>query len=220
VIVPGDEAAFLAPLAVAHVPGVGTQTAARLAQFGITTIGAFAALPTATVVQLLGARGGTLQAAARGADVSIGPAATDTTWESTWHYTPIACAETATLRRHVQRLTERVGRYLREQTLTAGTITVALQWADGRTRQRTERLPQPADLDVDLALGSHAALLAERRLAVRALTVRLGAVGPQQATLFAQDPRLAERQRALDAIKRRHGTDVIVWASLLPFPPP
>jgi hypothetical protein len=83
-------------------------------------------------------------------------------------------------------------------------------------------LPVPAEFDQDLAAGSHAALqalLAERRLAVHALTVRLGAVGPKQATVFAQDSRLVARQRALDQIKRRHGTDVIVWASLLPSPP-
>jgi nucleotidyltransferase/DNA polymerase involved in DNA repair len=198
------------------------KTAVRLRQFGITTIGAFAALPTATVVQLVGQRGRMLHAAANGHDTAPQIPA-DTGLESTWQYAPTACADATVLMRHVQRLTERVGRYLRSQAWTAGTSTVALQWADGRTRLRTERLPMPAALDQDLAQGSHTALqalLAERRLAVRTLTVRLGGVGPQQAALFAPDRRTLDRQHALDAIKRRHGTDAIVWASWLPSPPP
>jgi hypothetical protein len=122
----------------------------------------------------------------------------------------------------VQRLTERVGRHLRHAALTAGTITVGVQWADDRTQQRTERLPMPADLDQHLARGSHTALhalLATRRRAVRAVTARLGVVGPQQATVFDHDPRALAQQQALDTIKRRHGTDAIVQASLLPPPP-
>jgi DNA polymerase-4 len=221
VVRPGDEAAWLAPLRIEYVPGLGAKTAVRLRQFGITTIGAFAALPTATVVQMVGQRGRTLHAAARGHDTAP-QIPGDTGLESTWQYAPTACADATVLVRHVQRLTERIGRHLRSQAWTAGTITVAVRWADGRMRQHTERLRVPAEFDQDLAAGSHAALtalLAERRLAVHALTVRLGAVGPQQATVFAQDSRLVERQRALDQIKRRHGTDAIVWASLLPSPP-
>ncbi len=78
------------------------KAAERLRQFGITTIGTFAALPTATVVQILGARGRTLHAAALGQDTApqIPP---DTGVESTWQYAPTACADATILVRHVQR---------------------------------------------------------------------------------------------------------------------
>ncbi len=126
VVHPGDEAVWLAPLAIDSVPGLGVKAAERLRQFGITTIGTFAALPTATVVQILGARGRSVHAAALGQDTAPHIPA-DTGVESTWQYAPIACADASVLVRHVQRLTERVGRHLRSQACAAGTVTVAVR---------------------------------------------------------------------------------------------
>ena len=83
-IPPGEEAAWLAPLPIGKLPGVGPRTEARLLGLGVTTIGELAALPPALVRSALGgqglalqdrARGGTprLESLARGAASWLGP---------------------------------------------------------------------------------------------------------------------------------------------------
>jgi len=53
-IAPGDEAAFLAPLPVGRLWGIGPKMQARLAVFGIATIGELAALDDARMRELFG----------------------------------------------------------------------------------------------------------------------------------------------------------------------
>ncbi len=222
IVLPGEEAAFLATLPLEHMPHVGARSLERLACFGIVTIGQFAALPVATAIQILGPRGALLHQQARGIDVARLPQS-GSVLESSWCYAPAACAEAYQLHRHVQRLTERVGRRLRAQGQAAGSIAVSVRWLDGREQQRTHRFPARYDLDSELALGSHAALLRlleQRRLAVCELTVSLHDTGPRQGVLFEVDPRLVQRQNALDQIKQRHGTSAILLAWMLAPAPP
>src|SRR5207237_4348953 len=54
VVAPGEELAFLHPLPVQSLWGVGPATRRRLDRFGVRTIGDLAALPEATLVTALG----------------------------------------------------------------------------------------------------------------------------------------------------------------------
>ncbi len=69
VVPPGGEAAFLAPLAVRVLPGVGPKAGERLAPSGIDTIGKLAALTDDELAGLLpGSTGRLLRDRARGID--------------------------------------------------------------------------------------------------------------------------------------------------------
>jgi len=72
VVEAGAEAAFLAPLPLAHLQRVladpDPKLARRLKSWGLDTVGAFAALPEAEVASRLGAAGEELHAIARGRD--------------------------------------------------------------------------------------------------------------------------------------------------------
>ena len=57
VVPPGEEAAFLAPLPIGRLWGVGEQTAAALAEYGVRTIGDLAALPVDLLVRRFGKHG-------------------------------------------------------------------------------------------------------------------------------------------------------------------
>ena len=68
VIEPGEVAAFLAPLPVESVHGVGPVTVDRLSEMGIETAGDLAAADPAALRSALGSRGPELSARARGVD--------------------------------------------------------------------------------------------------------------------------------------------------------
>src|SRR3954468_9220357 len=68
VVPPGEEAAFLAPLPISRLWGVGEQTAAALRDFGVVTIGDLASLPPAAMEQRFGKFGTSLASRARGMD--------------------------------------------------------------------------------------------------------------------------------------------------------
>ncbi len=66
VVSPGDEAAFLAPLPISRLWGVGEKTAVVLADYGVRTIGDLAALAPDVVIRRFGKHGGSLVDRARG----------------------------------------------------------------------------------------------------------------------------------------------------------
>ena len=69
VVVPGQEAAFLAPFDVRRLPGVGPKAEQRLHASGVETVGALAALSDAELRRLLpGSVGTVLRDRARGID--------------------------------------------------------------------------------------------------------------------------------------------------------
>ncbi len=70
VVAVGDEAAFLAPLPIARLWGVGAQTRAALAEYGVRTIGDLASIDPQLLVRRLGKHGATLVERARGVDPS------------------------------------------------------------------------------------------------------------------------------------------------------
>jgi DNA polymerase-4 len=68
VVAPGTEAAFLAPLPISRLWGVGAKTAAALSEHGIATIGDLAALDPAALGRRLGSHATTLIDRAHGID--------------------------------------------------------------------------------------------------------------------------------------------------------
>src|SRR5688500_7703311 len=72
VVVPaGEEAAFLAPLAIERLWGVGASTRRALTDYGVATIGDLAALPEELLVRRFGAHGGDLAVRARGVGETV-----------------------------------------------------------------------------------------------------------------------------------------------------
>ena len=68
VVPPGGEAAFLAPLSIGRLWGVGEKTAVALAEYAVRTIGDLAALPPELIERRFGKHGASLIERARGID--------------------------------------------------------------------------------------------------------------------------------------------------------
>jgi len=144
IVKPGAELAFLHPLPVGRLSGVGPHTRARLEQLGFSVIGQIAAQPRVALHALLGKHGDWLWRLANGQDdrpvvADYGPPKS-VSHEDTFER-DIADVERAS--EHVRRMAERVAQRLQKQRLLGRTVTLKVKWADFRLMTRQQPLPSP-----------------------------------------------------------------------------
>jgi DNA polymerase-4 len=176
IVLPGREAAFLAPLAVRKLPGVGPRSAERLARVGIETVGALATLDDDALRTVLpGKVGRLLRDRARGIDAR--PLEMSTPRISISHEETFArdVSEPARLHEELRRMAERLAEHLRRNGQAARTVTTKLRYTDFSIRTRSLTL----DVAVDDAqtIGDVACRLLDRALADRPGALRLVGVG-------------------------------------------
>lgn len=220
VVPPGQEAAFLAPLDVRELWGVGPKTAERLAGMGIHTIGDLAAWPADDLARRFGKHGADLARRARGDDDR--PLETEHEAKSISKETTFAAdvSDGKLLRETLLELSTGVGRRLRRAGLSGPTVKLKLRWADFTTLTRQTTLRQPTDQDsviYETALALFEATW-ERGRPVRLLGVGVTGLDetayqlPLWETGSAEERRLLE---ALDALRDRFGEGVVKRGSQL-----
>ncbi|HEY2730710.1 MAG TPA: DNA polymerase IV [Polyangia bacterium] len=217
---PGTGAAFLAPLGIGRLWGVGPKTEARLKLLGFATIGDLARAEPGYLERKLGAAAGAhLAALSRGVDprgVVPDREAKSLGAEDTFE-ADLEGAEA--LRPHLHAQALRVGRRLRRAGVRARGVQLKLKLADFTlvTRQATFDAPT----DDGQRLYRAAADLLDRNLpaqAVRLTGVSAHGLEPTQAvqtSLLAPGPSPRDvLNRALDAINTRYGTRAVTTADL------
>ncbi len=173
VVVPqGEEAAFLAPMPVGRLWGVGPKTAQRLEAGGIRTAGELAAADPATLAPIVGARQvRPLIERAMGVDDS--PVETDRELKSISEEETFQRDESD--RRVLWKLllsqAVQCGTRLRENGLLARTVTVKMRFSDFRTITRALTLTVPTD--DGYAISEAAAALMRRWWAPESRPLRL-----------------------------------------------
>jgi len=150
VVPPGQETAFLSPLPVGELWGVGPKTATRLVELGLHTIGHVARRPEADLARRFGKHGQDLSRRAKGIDPR--PVITEREAKSISQETTFATdvSDEAKLRQTLRKLTDQVGRRLRKADLGGTTVKLKLRWADFTTLNRQTTLNCPANLDSEL----------------------------------------------------------------------
>jgi DNA polymerase-4 len=224
IVEPGDEAAFLAPLEIRRLWGIGPKTAERLYGLGVRTIGELAALPVETLSRALGDHGATLHDRALGIDtdpvVGGGEAAKSVSHETTF---AVDVTDAAEIERTLLALTEGVSARLRSAGLRAGTVAVKVRDSQFRTITRQKTLPEPSDLtDTIWRAALELARPEVHGKRIRLLGVAATQLGqPEQTTMFEL---VNEKQRrvvdATDAVRRRFGDRAVTRGSLLHRPMP
>lgn len=149
---PGAEAAFLAPLEVKRIPGVGKVMQGKLREIGIERIGQLQQLDDKTLGGRFGKWGSALAAKARGEDGGG--------WfdheidsrdqpKSISHETTFGddTADTALLDATLAKLVQLVARRLREHGLSSRTVQIKLRYSDFTTLTRSKTLENPTQLD-------------------------------------------------------------------------
>ncbi|MFZ1754408.1 MAG: DNA polymerase IV, partial [Caldilineaceae bacterium] len=180
VVPPGEEAAFLAPLPVDALWGVGPKTAEKLTALGIHSIGDIARWPAADLARRFGKNGADLHRRAQGLDTReiVTEREAKSISQETTFVTDVADGEK--LHRIVSEQAAQVARRLRRNDLTARTVTLKLRWPDFTTltRQTTAERPVVSGEEIaSLALQ----LLADNRpphQPVRLIGVGVSGLGP------------------------------------------
>ncbi len=148
VVLPGTEAAFLAPLPVRAMSGIGGAAEAALRKMGIRTLGQLAEASEQRLRRVFGANAETMRLRAAGREASA-VKALDEAREVKSVSNERTFAHDLTDRADVDAalalLGESVGRRLRRRGLAGRTVTVKVKYAysQGRTIQR--KLPHPTD---------------------------------------------------------------------------
>jgi DNA polymerase-4 len=147
IIPPGEEAAFLAPLPVQALWGVGPKTAERLKTLHIEKIGELAARSEQEMVDLFGKNGFDLATHARGIDDR--PIITHHEIKSISQETTFAkdIRDLKILEKTLQELSGSVGRRLRQEKLKGTTVKLKLRWPSFITVTRQVTLVQAVDQD-------------------------------------------------------------------------
>src|SRR4029079_5610227 len=154
-ILPGCEAAFLAPLDVRKIPGVGKVTEQHLHDLGIKKVGDLAKLDDDFLAERFGKWGLALAGKARGEDAGgwfdseVG-GDTDPKSISHEHTYNEDTASVEQMESTLMRLSEMVGRRLRERGLHARTLQLKLRYKDFTTITRARTLPVPTQLDTEI----------------------------------------------------------------------
>ena len=217
-VAPDGGAAFLAPLPVSRLWGVGPKSARTLATMGLETAGDIARRDPEELARRLGPSGRSLWEQANAIDPrpvvpdrdakSIG--AEDTFDED------LSGVEALAPRVHAQAL--RVAQRLRRAGLRARTIQLKLKAADFTLVTRRATLDEPTD-DGQVLYRQAATLLAREPTRPTRLSgvsaQNLVAVEAPQLGLFAPPPTAAQAlNRALDAIADRFGAGTVTTADV------
>lgn len=214
-VFPGGEAALLAPLPIEALPGIGPKTAEKLHSFGIERLGDLVELGAETLEQLFGATGRELYERARGCNDSAVEPEREAKSIGREHTFPEDVDDPVRLISMLSELTEHVASALRADTLQARTITLKFRYADFQTHTASRTLLSPTD-DEKILLETARDLL--RRHWTRRVRLRLVGVSVSnlqraawQLDLFdeATTRRRIQLHGAVDALRRRHGFEVI-----------
>jgi DNA polymerase IV len=176
VIQPADAMNFLTPLPVGRIPGVGKVTEAKLAKFGVLTVGELRAHPLAELQSLFGRYGQRLYELSRGIDenpVVPNRPTKSISAEDTFEQ-DVSLHDTEPM---IRRLAEKAWLASRNETRIARTVVLKLKTAEFRVLTRSLTLPSPPASSEELtriALSLRDRVVADPRQLFRLAGVGLG----------------------------------------------
>ncbi|MGW2707325.1 DNA polymerase Y family protein [Streptomyces sp. NPDC001340] len=211
-----------APRPVRELPGVGTRTAATLAEYGLHTVGDVADVPQLTLQRLLGARAGrTLHERAQGRDTQLVDPTPTPASISTEHRFPQDELDPAAHRSALLALADDLGARLRASGQIATGVTCTIRYADTSATRRSRTLPEATQHTVLLARAAYTVYdsLGLQRARVRGIALRADALRPadqatRQLTLDAGDDKPLAIEAAADRARARYGHHVLYPAVL------
>ena len=223
-VVPADKViAFLHPLPVGALWGVGEKTEEHLTRLGLRTVGDIANTPLATLQRALGQAGGThLHELSWGRDPRrVSPHEPDKSVgnETTFEHD---IDDPAIIHAHLLRLSDQVAARLRAAGYVSRTLSLKVRFADFSTITRSRTLSRPTDVGKDIydtVRGLYDALglqrVRVRLVGVRAEGLADTADAPRQLLLGEPEHGRREAEVAVDALRARYGSAAVRPARLV-----
>jgi DNA polymerase-4 len=209
---PEEVDAFLLPLPLSRLYGVGEVTVGKLARLGLHTVAALRQLGRGSLVAMFGNQGEQLYRLARGEDDR--PVERSGTIKSVGHEETFSrdVWKIEDLRRELLSLCERVATRLRRRSLSGRCITLKVKYADFVTVTRGRTVA--SGMNHAMVMYREGLTLLEKteagRRPVRLLGISLSLLdeeGAGQTDLFEEEERrrLCALDRAVDGIRERYG---------------
>jgi DNA polymerase IV len=217
VVPPGTEAAFLAPLPVRRLWGVGPKMEEQLAKLGVQTIGDLVTLDPKRRERRLGSHGLDLVQLAQGIDdreVVSEPAEAKSLGQE--HTYDEDTDDVERLRRTLLELSDGVARRLRRHGLKARTLTLKYRDEAFRTLTRAETVASPVDSGNDLfavAWSLFQGVHGPRKVRLLGIYASGLGGGTAQLDLFTPPPSPVDQVR--DRVADRFGQEALTRATLL-----
>jgi len=220
-VVPASETiAFLHPLPVSALWGVGRVTEQSLARLGLRTVGDVAAMPAEALTRAVGPslaeRLGRLANGVDARDVTTRRVEKSIGHEVTFHHDLVEPDEIA---RELLRLAADVGARLRRARMVGRTVVLKLRYGDFTTVTRSRTLSEPTDVArriYDEAVAALGELVGDgervRLIGVRAEHLRPTGAG---ALLWDPDEDWRDAERTIDEVSARFGRGAVRPAALV-----
>ena len=230
-VLPGTERAFLAPLPVGAMSGVGPATQERLRKMGIRTLGELSRADERELERTFGVLGPRMALRAAGLERSaVAEAAAPEEVKSVSNERTFSedLTERDQIRAGIAHVSEMVGRRLRRKGLRGHTVTLKVKYDATHARTAQRALAEPTD--DERVFGRVAASLLDE-LWQPGMRVRLLGVGvsgfdgarPSQMSLFGDEAAEGEGRdrsalgRVTDALRERFGDDAVSYGRDLRF---
>jgi len=223
IVPPGEEAAFLAPLDIQSLWGIGPKTSQKLHGQGIHTIGQLAALSVAELEAYFGNNALEMHARALGIDPS--PVHSEREVKSVSNEVTFTkdTTDSEVLRQTLRALADKVGYRLRQAGFAGSVVQIKLRYSNFETITRQTALPQPTNLDDEIYAAAEklfeANIIPTR--AVRLIGIGVSRLNPPYRQLSLWDNNQDEKEKlasAIDQLKEKYGQDVIKRASMMKNP--
>jgi DNA polymerase-4 len=215
-----DTLAFLHPLPVGALWGVGAAMEEALTRRGLRTVGEIAATPLAVLQRAVGeASGRKLHELANGIDPRR--VTTDVIEKSVGHEVTFEVDESdgERLRRELLRQANAVAVRLRTAGWVGRTVVLKVRFSDFRTITRSRTLAEPTDLGrriYEEASAIYQALGSDEPISLIGVRMeQLGPAGGLQLGLWETDEGWREAEDTMDAVSARFGRGSLGPASLL-----
>ena len=210
----GAGAAFLAPLSVRKIPGIGKATEAALGSAQIRTVQDLALVPLERLERMFGRWGTALYRKARGDDTY--EFFIDAEPKSISHNCTFRndTAESETVESTLSWLAQKTGKRLREAGLFCRTVTLTLRFSNFHTITRSRTLTEAADLDSAILKTARELLRGawDRRAKLRLVGVALSsflaasaATGQLELLDSGHREKLERLAQATDRVRDRFG---------------
>jgi DNA polymerase-4 len=212
----GKEAAFLAPLKVEKIPGVGEHLKAVLNSMNITTIGDLTTKSAEELEARLGKWGADLWQKSKGihhGEVTPFHESKSISSENTFEENK---TDLKFLLSEIVRLTEKISYELRHDQKVAGCVAVKIRYPDFETTSRQTTIPYTCTDDEIIPVAKELFhKLYRKGMPVRLLGVKLSDLTQEsiQTNLFTDADKKQELYRAIDDVKNRFGKLKIKRAS-------